>query len=91
MKEVGIDISANTSKSIPDLSPNFLNSLDYVITLCAEEVCTVLPSKTAKKLHWPIPDPASAPENDKLTAFREARESIQLKLKEFKSSLPPSR
>lgn len=90
LKEVGIDITGNTSKSIPDLSPNFLNSLDYVITLCAEEVCPVLPSKTAKKLHWPIPDPASAPENEKLAAFREARETIQLKLKEFKNSLPPS-
>ncbi len=91
LKEIGIDITGNISKSIPDLSPRFLDSLDYVITLCAEEICPVLPSKTAKKLHWPIPDPASAPEDEKLKAFREARETIQLKLKEFKNSLSPSR
>ena len=87
LKEIGIDITANTSKSIPDLAPDFLESLDYVITLCAEEVCPILPSRTAKKLHWPIPDPAGVPEDEKLAAFRSARDSIQQKLLDFKRSL----
>src|SRR3989338_483126 len=58
MKESGIDISRQWSKSTDDLSPGFIVKLDYVITLCAEEVCPVMVSK-AKKLHWPLRDPAT--------------------------------
>ena len=85
MKERGIDISRHFSKSIDDLSPQFLVTLDYVITLCAEEVCPVLVSK-AKKLHWPFPDPATKeplPEAETLKRFRDARDSISEKLKSF--------
>ena len=89
MKEVGIDLSGHFSKSIADLSPKFLENLDCVITLCAEEVCPVLPSH-AKKLHWPFLDPASkewlSPE-DFLNRFRTARDAIAAKLKEFNVSL----
>lgn len=89
LKEVGIDISQNTSKAIDDLPSDFLNRLDYVITLCAEEVCPVLPSK-AQKLHWPIPDPAHVAEAQKAEAFRAAREAIQNHLSEFRRKLMDS-
>jgi arsenate reductase len=82
LKEEGIDISRNFSKSFDQLSPKFLASLDYVITLCAEEVCPVMVSK-AKKIHWPIPDPASASEEEKQSAFRQVRDSIRSKLESF--------
>ena len=59
LKEVGIDISKHYSESVDDLTPGFLAHLDYVITLCSEEVCPILVSK-AKKLHWPLPDPAGS-------------------------------
>lgn len=87
MKEIGVDISNQYSKSLNDLSPGFLAELRYVITLCAEEVCPVLPSRTAEKLHWPFPDPASKdPLSDDvmLMRFREARDNIEAKLLEFK-------
>lgn len=87
MKEIGLDISKQFSKSIDDLSPAFLEELNYVITLCAEEVCPVLPSRTAKKLHWPFPDPASQdplPEEVMLRRFREARDGIKARLLELK-------
>ncbi len=89
LKEVGIDISTHFSKSIDDLSTDFLDSLDYVITLCAEEVCPHLVSK-AKRLHWPIEDPAtklplSAEEH--LNRFRVARDLIQTKLTHFLNTL----
>lgn len=77
LKEVDIDISSHTSKSVDDLPASFLDGLDYAITLCAEEVCPVLPSK-AQKLHWGFPDPAGAP--DEGMAFREVREGIRAKL-----------
>lgn len=86
LKEDGIDISRNWSKSYDQLSPTFLVGLDFVITLCAEEVCPTMPSK-AKRLHWPIPDPAKVPEEQKAEAFRVARESIRQKLMSLKETL----
>ena len=83
LKEVGIDISKNSSKSIEQLPQDFLEGLNYVITLCAEEVCPVLPT-TAKRLHWPIPDPANAHESIKAEAFRNTREIIKNRLEKFK-------
>lgn len=90
MREIDIDISKQFSKSVDDLDPDFLKRLDYVITLCAEEVCPILPSSSAVKLHWPLPDPAS---KEKLSdeqlqmRFRTARDSIQLRLEKFKSEV----
>ena len=91
MKEIGIDLSRHFSKSVDDLSPSFLADLDYVITLCAEEVCPVLISK-AKKLHWPMPDPAGHTEmskNEKLELFRVTRDALKARLIEFKAGLNP--
>lgn len=89
MKETQIDISQQYSKSTDELSPQFIVGLDYIITLCAEEVCPTMVSK-AKKLHWPLPDPASKDqlsENEMLQRFRMARESIIEKLHQFKKEL----
>jgi arsenate reductase len=87
LKEDGIDISKNWSKSTMDLSDGFMAKLDYVITLCAEEICPVLPTG-AQRLHWPIQDPAAASEDLKLQAFRTAKEQIRAKLEDFKLTLP---
>ena len=87
MNEISVDISSHRSKSIDDLSPRFIVQLDYVITLCAEEVCPMMVSK-AKKLHWPLPDPGkSGSEEDKLQSFREVRDAIQGKLIALKAEL----
>lgn len=89
MNEVGIDISKHYSKSIDDLTPKFIVGLDYVITLCAEEVCPMMVSK-AKKLHWPHPDPATKdplPEEEALKRFRMARDAIAKRLEEFKREI----
>lgn len=84
LKESGIDISKHYSKSVDDLSPGFLADLDYVITLCAEEVCPILISK-AKKLHWPLPDPAGkgGTDEDQLDRFRATRDEIKRRLEVF--------
>lgn len=76
MKEIGIDISTHRSKAIDELDKPFLDTLDYVVTLCAEEVCPILSSK-AQKMHWPNPDPASVKdEAQRLEAFRQTRDAI---------------
>ena len=49
MAALGIDISGQRSKSVDEIDPA---GLDAVITLCAEEVCPVLPG-TVRRLHWP--------------------------------------
>jgi thioredoxin type arsenate reductase len=86
LNEIGIDISKNKSKSTHEIALSFYANLDYVITLCAEEICPVLPSK-AKRLHWPIKDPASADENAKADAFRRARDEIKDLVLKFKGEL----
>ncbi len=86
LQEDGIDISKNRSKSFESLPPDFLKNLDYVITLCAEEVCPVL-STNAKRLHWPIVDPASIEEEKKPDQFRNAKEIIREKLLAFGSEM----
>jgi arsenate reductase len=86
LNEIGIDISKNQSKSTSAISLEFYANLDFIITLCAEEVCPILPS-SAKRLHWPIKDPAGVSDNLKPDAFRTAREQIKEKLIEWKHEL----
>ena len=83
MREIGIDITTHRSKSVDDVDPA---SVDTVVTLCAEEVCPVFLGK-ARRLHWPIPDPASddpsLSREQTLSRFRLARDTIREKLASF--------
>ena len=89
MREIGIDISSHHSKFYDTLSPSFLAGLDYVIALCAEEVCPTVIHDRAKKLKWPFPDPAAAKgtQQDQLAAFVKARNDIQTRLVAFEAEL----
>lgn len=83
MAEIGIDIAGQHSKSVDDIDPA---GVDLVVTLCAEEVCPVLPGRV-QRLHWPIADPASSdpaltPE-DLRARFRAARDQIKARLAEL--------
>jgi len=82
--EVGADFRSLWSKSVDDLPKEFVRDLDYVITLCAEEVCPVIISK-AKKLHWPLPDPAGheGSDDEQMTRFRNTRDEIRKRLEIF--------
>lgn len=84
MNEIGIDISNNKTKSIDDLEKDFLNNLNYAITLCAEEVCPVVPEAT-KILNWPNEDPDNRNYNEiqSKNAFIKTRENIFNLLKKF--------
>lgn len=89
MRELGLDIASQSSKGIEDLPSGFVESVDYVITLCAEEVCPTLPSR-ARRLHWPLPDPATRqpiPEAEALDRFRAARDAIRERLHAFAKEL----
>lgn len=84
LSEIGIDISDHEPKTWDDLPPAFFLNLDYVITLCAEEVCPTLTIKS-EKLHWGLPDPAAVKGSDeeRLNAFRNTRDEIERRLKDF--------
>ena len=88
MQEIGIDISRHYSKKVDQLTPKFLAGIDYVITLCADEVCPTTVTK-GKRLHWPIPDPAGheGTEEDQLLRFRNARDTLKEKLEKFKAEV----
>lgn len=87
MAELGIDISAQSSKSVSGID---VGTLDLVVMLCAEEVCPVLPG-AVRRLHWPIPDPAStdpALSADELrTRFATARDQIRARIEILKALL----
>jgi len=87
MQELGIDLSGQRSKSVDDIDPA---GVDIVITLCAEEVCPVFLGK-ARRLHWPIPDPASDDprlgRDELLGRFRTARDTIRGKLEAARAEL----
>ena len=84
LDNIGIDISHHKSKAIDDLEYKFIENLDFVITLCAEEVCPVIPSN-AVSLHWLNEDPANDSFNEIQTkmAFEKTRNNIYQLLKKF--------
>jgi len=81
MREIGIDISGQRSKSVDQIAPERVGT---VITLCAEEVCPVFLGQ-AERLHWPFEDPAAAQgdEEERLAAFRRVRDAIRDRLEAF--------
>lgn len=77
LKEIGIDISAHTSKHLD----RFLDAgIDTVITVCdnANESCPVFPGKV-NRYHWGFEDPPKAvrPGESELDAFRRIRDDIR--------------
>jgi arsenate reductase len=83
MRELGVDLTTHHSKSVQTIDPATVGT---VITLCAEEVCPAFLGE-ARRLHWPIPDPASKdpsiPREEMLERFRTARDVIRQKLERF--------
>ena len=80
MKEIGIDISKQYSKSTDKLPLRFIVKIDFMISLCEEDTCPDMASKTAQKLKWVIQDPAIM--ND-IQSFRVARDRIKDLIEEF--------
>ncbi len=79
MAELGIDIRAQRSKGIGDVP---IAQIDRVVTLCAEEVCPVLPGKAVHE-HWPLPDPVAVDGDaaGQRAAFRAIRDELQRRLR----------
>jgi len=80
MKEVGYDLSNNTSDSVMQFFKEG-RLYNYVITVCDESIeneCPVFPG-IARRLHWPFPDPkkVSGTNAEKLRKVRSIRDDIR--------------
>lgn len=85
LEEMGANASEQYSKSVSQ----FLGQpFDYVLTLCAEEVCPVFPGR-ATRLHWAMLDPAASQGSDdeRLEAFRYTARDLEHRLTELISTL----
>ncbi len=89
MAEIGIDISRHRSKSVTEIDPA---TVDVVVTLCAEEVCPVFLGN-AKRIHWPLPDPAAVEGTgeERLARFRDVRDEIRRLLTDSLPDVDPLR
>lgn len=83
MAEAGVDISHQSSSS---LEPHIADPPDLVIAVCSAAAagCPTLPGRTPL-LSWPFDDPASTggEESDVLHAFRETRDAIGRRLRDW--------
>jgi len=87
MKEIGIDISHHTSKSMQI----YLNDQIFtVITVCgnADQACPLFPGQVNRH-HWGFDDPAHATgtEEEILNAFRKTRDEIKLVFEAYGAGL----
>lgn len=84
MREEGLDISFARPKSVDEFIGQ---DFDYVITVCdnARETCPIFSGKVGQKLHVGFEDPAEAvgPEEEIIAKFREVRNQIKAKFREF--------
>ncbi|GGM58306.1 arsenate reductase [Deinococcus arenae] len=82
MAELGLDLSAHTSKTLWDV-PDAQN-FDYVITVCdsAAEACPVYPGTTTRR-HYPFVDPSGG----SLDRWRAVRDQQKTQFEAFVQAL----
>jgi arsenate reductase len=87
MREKGIDISKQRSKSVAEFSGQ---EFAAVITVCdnAAEECPIFPG-APQRAHWSLPDPAavSGTREEKLGAFRKVRDELERRIRSFANSV----
>lgn len=88
LKEEGIDISANQTKSVFDLFQQG-KRYHYVISVCdaaAAERCPIFPG-AIERLNWSFADPAgfTGSQEEKLAEVRKVRDQIKIAVNNFLS------
>ncbi len=71
--EIGLSLRSQRAKGLEEVGTGW----DHAITLCdvVLERCAEFPAKTSR-LHWSIEDPAGAPSEQRLEAFRRVRDDL---------------
>lgn len=77
LDEMDIDIRTHRSMGFEDVK----GPVELVVTLCQDEVCPVW-LETKWRVHWGLPDPdqPSAPEERRISDFREIRDELRVRL-----------
>src|SRR5438132_13262018 len=77
MREAGVDIGAQRSKSVDEVGEGW----DVVVTVC-DAHCPV-PPRSGLKVSWRFPDPSAATgtEDEQLAAFRRVRDGIHSRVR----------
>jgi arsenate reductase len=83
MREIGIDISGQTSKTLDRF---VAQAFHWVITVCdnARQNCPVFPGAD-ESAHWAVDDPAEVDGDEavRLAAFRRARDDLRNRIRIF--------
>ena len=81
MREVGVDISGQWSKSVKEYLGK--SAFAHVITVCAdaEQNCPAVFLNMGTHEHWPFDDPAKFDEADRFTRTRRVRDQIEERLR----------
>ena len=83
MREIGIDLSGQHSKSVKEYLGKM--SFTYLITVCAEAEanCPTTFPGIGQRLSWAFDDPAAVEgsEEEKLQKFREARDQVEKRIR----------
>jgi arsenate reductase len=94
MREIGIDLSANQSKSVDDAAVR-ARDYDYVVTVCDEasaEACPIYPTQ-GSRLHWSFADPSgfSGSHAERLARTREVRDAIATRVAHWARETQPGK
>jgi len=86
MKEIGIEISQNKTKSAFDLFKKG-ELFSYVVTVCdaaSAEMCPIFPGLVTKTIHWSFEDPSAftGSHEERLEQTRKVRDAIKRKIEE---------
>ena len=85
MDEIGIDVSGQSSKGIDTYLGKML--FQYLITVCddADKNCPTVWPGVNTRMHWSFEDPAKfeGTQEEKLARFREVRDIMEKKMKDW--------
>ena len=92
MREIGVDISGNQTKSVSDMIASG-KLFTHVITVCDEasaERCPIF-SGVMERLHWSFPDPSGfqGTPAEKLARTRKVRDAIRKKIEQWCAEICP--
>jgi len=87
MKEIGIDISQNKTKSVFDLFKKG-ELFSYVVTVCdaaSAETCPIFPGLVTKTIHWSFADPSAftGTHEEQPEQMRKVRDEIKRTIEEW--------
>lgn len=75
MAEAGIELHGQRSKLLDEVP---WRDMDTIVSLCAEaeSACPAVNGEM-RRVHWPLDDPAAAPEPQSKKAFRDTRDELR--------------